>query len=501
MIKIWDLAQDGKAVRTFGCPEGTSCVGIEFHPLVDILATMASNSTITLWDFRQRRCIKQIVLQDTLSIEANPWINPSLQFSPDGKWFCYSSISNDESFLHVWDLSSGKEIQRLSHPVNEELICELIFHPHHMIMITGTKKGNIRVWDMTTFRLLHVYEPLKDFLEQNIFSDGIRMMFNQEGNILFGYKGAYMERISWNESKLERIDILKSECKHIPSHLLLSGSSLLSLCCDTPSSFSLWLTNTTYNPVTPIDAKIPSSKAQPLSDQTNIIPSKESTTTTITKENSNITQKEEKKVQLQLQPPNQRISIDRKNSEYALDITSFCNNILKSDNQVSEDKLIVELSGDKHKQFCSTIQGRMKVLKPLSNFIKREDIQFTSILNLFSRCKDIDLATLSVAISTCTSYLEKISQPPSLQVDNFVTLNSLFLLLLESETCGYIDIALQCLNQVVSHYAPIIRANRPNRLRDSLQYAQQISQDTNALLSLRIIARSACRSYTEKASQ
>ena len=487
-IKIWDLAQDGKAVRTFGCSEGTSCIGLKFHPFVDILATMSSNSIIHLWDFRQRRIIKQIDAPEDVNLQSTGL--PCLEFSPDGKWFCYSTISNSENILNIWELSSGRKIQSLVHPLNEGIVTELIFHPQQMIICTITESGTLRIWDMGTFSEISTIIP---FNESNETKRKIKIMFNNDGNSLFLFMNHFIEIYSWNDSKLELIGKDTVSWKQTPSHILRSNSSFLVLSCETSSSFGLWLMNGKYEiknststlPL-PIDMSNEKQDTKPLQDQTNIpmdnIPSK-----------SPLIKKIKEKP---IQPSNVRITSDRKNSEYSLDLEQFCTSILENDNNtVNESDILSNLTGNNHKSFCATMMRRKKQLTTLSE-TKKEDIQ--SILNLFTQSKNnnIDLGMLHISIRNCISLIDQ----SNLQLEQLSMFNSLLPKLMNSNNNIFILCAIECLHSLVIKYGSMLRESRPNKLLVSLQTAKKIGQDTTRPMLLQKNARAACKAYVDQSN-
>tara|TARA_R110002050_G_scaffold51930_1_gene118938 strand:- start:973 stop:1431 length:459 start_codon:yes stop_codon:yes gene_type:complete len=64
LIKVWDL-RNGQVVRTFNlysegesqvCKESSGCVGVQFHPVKDIIA-VGNGEKIVLFDMRKRNII------------------------------------------------------------------------------------------------------------------------------------------------------------------------------------------------------------------------------------------------------------------------------------------------------------------------------------------------------------------------------------------------------------------------------------------------------------
>ena len=398
-------------------------MALEFHPLVDVLATMGSSNTIQLWDFRQRRIIKEIRPEQKLLGAVKRSAPPCLRFSPDGKWLCYTSLLHhrveedpeESNMLRIFDLSQGVEIFAVEHPLTEEAIVDLAFHPLHMILVTINLAGTLRVWDMTSFRLLQCLE------RANVASvrTPSKISFTSDGEDLLLFQCNCLEKFQWDKQAFQLLlsGTISVPSDRTPSHVMLSGSSMLSLVCGSSNSFSLWLFDTTFQ-VAPLqvaetpnltEKSIPdlnerSAQAEPLIG----LPSPVAVV-----------------LSKPVQALSQRIVQDRKNAESALPLTDLCASLLGTGIQaLTEASVISDLSGEKHKAFLAAMSKRQRLLKPLEG--KKSNIN--GILSLFAAVsiKDIDTAMLSVAIDCCLDHLDDFAATG----EDLATFNKLLPLLL-----------------------------------------------------------------------
>src|SRR5439155_6238382 len=74
----------------------------------------------------------------------------SIAFSPDGKWVAAGS---EQGIAHVWDITTKKEVLRLSRnrkgeQERSESAGPLVFTPDGRHLVTGGWDGAVRVWDL-----------------------------------------------------------------------------------------------------------------------------------------------------------------------------------------------------------------------------------------------------------------------------------------------------------------------------------------------------------------
>ena len=136
-------------------PPGGGVMTAAFSPDGNVLATGNENGTTQLWDVTKRR-------QIGTSIHGNSGSVQSLAFSPDGK---YIAVAENYGVTQVWNISNRREIARLvvhdskqMRTLNATATSSVAFSPTG-ILVTGSYDGLIRLWNVSTGRL--VGRPLK----------------------------------------------------------------------------------------------------------------------------------------------------------------------------------------------------------------------------------------------------------------------------------------------------------------------------------------------------
>jgi len=504
VIKLWDLAQNGKAVRTFGGDSG-SCVAIEFHPFVEILAVAAATNMIHLWDFRQRRCIKQINANDgqtfpTLPLEPGKR-SPCLKFSPDGKWLCYSKYlpeleqikSRDGSvLLHFWDLSQGQEFGSVAHPLSEGMIVDVAFHPVELVIATITESGTIRMWDLERLNLLGTYQP---GAVRNSPVNFPKVKFSSNGDSLLVFVHNSVERYSWDQNGLRASANIFPSWKNGPTHVLCSGSSILALVNGSSSSFALWAINPNFTGALPPMEIIPNQLPNPtLEEKPEILipdPEPEISQEAIAPE-VEFDKVAKSSVSKLSKTPNQRLLATRSNG--LMDIQGFCASILgvSSHANFNCDQSFIEITGEAFSQSSGMLKNRVRTLQAVRTALSKSDT--TSIISLMSRNKEKDLGCSSSVLEILTENLAKL---PPLTQEHITSLNSVLSTMISSSTPRFALVALKFMSKLASCFGSNIKTNRHTRfLKDSLQGARQISQSSNSL-QIRALGRSVCVALRE----
>ena len=127
---------------------------VAYHPDGKVLATVARDGDIRLWDRSTRELLRLIDLTLPLTIadnSSNPSVSYSLEFQPDGSHLLCSGNANGT--VLVWNTSNWNVSKRLighSAPVRA-----LAFHPQdHTQLLTSSADATVRIWNLTTAREL-----------------------------------------------------------------------------------------------------------------------------------------------------------------------------------------------------------------------------------------------------------------------------------------------------------------------------------------------------------
>jgi WD40 repeat protein len=114
-----------------------------------------------------------------------------LAFSPDGKTL---ASSRQKDGLRYWEVATGKERFRLSHPAKD--VAHIAFAPHGRLVATGGEAGTVALWDaLTGERLLH---------ERGHRGSVDQLAFSPEGRLLVSGSSDSTALI-WNLSRVAQI--------------------------------------------------------------------------------------------------------------------------------------------------------------------------------------------------------------------------------------------------------------------------------------------------------
>lgn len=168
-VKVYDC-NSGKQKNTFtGHKTSISC--IDWYPVnndqtnASLLCSGGSDASIRLWDLRKNGCAQSIV--DKLDISSIT----ALKFSPDGKWLI---AGNSIGVIKVYDLTTQKILHNFS-PCNSisngsnNTIVHIECHPVEVIMACCTNT-QCYLYDMDTLELLGV-TPLDKNIRYICFSE------------------------------------------------------------------------------------------------------------------------------------------------------------------------------------------------------------------------------------------------------------------------------------------------------------------------------------------
>lgn len=208
-IHVWDAAS-GQTISTLVGHAGIVW-DVKFSPDGRTLASVSSDGTAKIWDWRSGNLVKTLDfpdqvgsasfspdgqtfavggLDDPQSLRAGIWVfstntwNPlikipeyvnitAMAYSPNGRWLVGGGASRN---VQVWRASDGTSLFTLNHPHPS---LDVAISPDSSIAATATcsfavddecTEGGVWLWDLTTGRLIGHLEEFPDTVESVAFS-------------------------------------------------------------------------------------------------------------------------------------------------------------------------------------------------------------------------------------------------------------------------------------------------------------------------------------------
>lgn len=118
---------------------------LAFSPNGDVLASGHQDGVVRFWDVKTG-------IETGTRLE-HPQLVDSLSFSPDGRLLC--STCGDEK-VRIWSLLDGESRTRLTQCVEGQ---SAAFDPTGQRIAVGDRSGGLRIWDLTTSRILMTLTP------------------------------------------------------------------------------------------------------------------------------------------------------------------------------------------------------------------------------------------------------------------------------------------------------------------------------------------------------
>jgi WD40 repeat protein len=137
-LLLWDVAS-GKELRRLGDREA-STDALGFSADGKILVAQPSSEEVLLWDVPAGKPVRRL---RSAAAPEGIIVGSAGAVSPDGKWL---AVGDPGRFLHLWDLSSGKEFW--SAAAHGDRISALAFSPDSRTLASGGWDGMIRFWDI-----------------------------------------------------------------------------------------------------------------------------------------------------------------------------------------------------------------------------------------------------------------------------------------------------------------------------------------------------------------
>jgi eukaryotic-like serine/threonine-protein kinase len=137
-VALWDTATwQRQANHSFAGLDS----GIALSPNGQVIATLAGDSQVRIWDVTQRRCVHQFILS------AESQADPPIRFavSSDARWLAYSTWKGQ---VGLWDARASQAVAAWK--AHTSSIFGLAFSPDSRTLATGGFDQAIHLWDAQT---------------------------------------------------------------------------------------------------------------------------------------------------------------------------------------------------------------------------------------------------------------------------------------------------------------------------------------------------------------
>ncbi len=151
ILKLWDWKRGSLLFDPFGHEGDVCCVA--FSPEGHWLITGGRDCTVRVWDVATGKELQRL---GTPMYNRGPWM---ISVAPDGKTLAVAMGGTRE--ISIWDLQTYQEIRRRavpddpSRPANKDAydsLSSVAFSPNGKYIVTGGSAGMVRIWDAATLR-------------------------------------------------------------------------------------------------------------------------------------------------------------------------------------------------------------------------------------------------------------------------------------------------------------------------------------------------------------
>ncbi len=174
-VDVLDAATGNKLSRL---PHSTSVEDVAFSPDGSMLASIASDGVVSLWDFSSSTLAR--------SFPSQSGTGGIVRFSPDGKVIASAGSGGS---LQVWDASAGREVASVSPGC---AVADVAFSPHSDMLATAGC-GRVKVWDASSLKELRILEHVHSADAQAAAPEIGAVAFSDGGRVLLsagtGYGG------------------------------------------------------------------------------------------------------------------------------------------------------------------------------------------------------------------------------------------------------------------------------------------------------------------------
>jgi WD40 repeat protein len=174
IVKLWDVSVRKELSLPYldiGVPEKTF-FSHDGNKVVVSGKTVDGSPIAELWDMRLKKRLATLARGDE-----------ELQgvFSPDGKVFASTPRFNETTIVTLWDTQTGRPLTTLE-GYTEPVLC-MAFSPDGKILATGGDDGLLKVWSVSSHRLLiTLYDENKKPFSSLAFSPDNRMLITGSGD-------------------------------------------------------------------------------------------------------------------------------------------------------------------------------------------------------------------------------------------------------------------------------------------------------------------------------
>ena len=159
---LWDVATVSSDIATLEHTTGVSSVS--FSPDGTLLASGASNGTISVWDVETGEKVETLAGHGGII---------SLSFSPDGTLLAWSSFGSS-SRVFLWDVETRERVEVLAG--HTATVHSIAFSPDGTLLAAGTGDGRVFLWDVAAGERVKSLVGHTDGVESLSFApDGSRL--------------------------------------------------------------------------------------------------------------------------------------------------------------------------------------------------------------------------------------------------------------------------------------------------------------------------------------
>ena len=198
--------------------DSVSAVG--FSPDGKLLASGSRDNTVRVWDLATGKELQRFSHDSPVN---------AVSFSPGGKLLASGS---EDKTVRLWDLATGKELQRFSH---DSSVTAVSFSPDGKTLASGSgdvidKDNTVRVWDLATGKELHrlahdstvnavSFSPDGKTLATGSWDKTVRLWLWQPDDLMAAVCERSTRNLNWDEWSFYLEDMAYAKtCAHLPVH-------------------------------------------------------------------------------------------------------------------------------------------------------------------------------------------------------------------------------------------------------------------------------------------